>query len=370
VRRLKTECTLVGSGSTVLLAAQRLSGLGIECIVVNPSDTFSISEFRPHNGLGLWSAAYRGFSEEGTSSLSDMYSLMQQRLRECYPAPIDEARLVRSECWSILSSTPVHQRRSKDIEREFFRVEKKPWSAGHFRLVNPDHVSARLLPLHLRLQDVADVEGAVVRANAIWWDAAQMSMTLAQMASDRLKSVCFRKAHRLRQIGKQILFTTAEGEELSVENERGVVYFLSGQSLPYVKDIASACHEPWIQGVRKKRREMHVVYFENPSESSRSEPVLLELGDVTYRWDGRSGVAAWSVRRGPDGLDRIVDEGLRMYKNGLSQLRFNYSVREFFLDWEWKGAAWKKTEHDTYWATGYEGDLFKAMELLWNFPLR
>lgn len=370
MKKVKAEVVLLGSGSAVLMAAQRLSSLGTSFVVVNPLEEFGIGDIRPYDGLGLWNAAYRGVNQGSQSqpSLADLYELLENRVRESFPAPLDQTSLRRAECWSVLSTTPVHEERTRELEKEFFKIERKRWSSGHFRLVNPDHVNARFRKIDVNVSDVAQVEGAVVRSYAIWWDAARMGLLLNQSAYSRFADRCFTKMTVLNRFGRRLVLRDSAGEELSVEAEKGIFIFLTGEILPHLKNIVASCSEPWIQGVRKRRREEHLAWFETPYSSEEDEFVLMELGDTTYRWTKKNGVAVWSVRRGPDGLDRVVDEALRLHGSGEVQTRYTYSVREFFLEWDWKMPLWKETSHDTFWATSFEGDLFKVTELLWNFP--
>jgi hypothetical protein len=81
-------------------------------------------------------------------------------------------------------------------------------------------------------------------------------------------------------------------------------------------------------------------------------------------------MATWRSPKGPDGLERVVDEGLRVQKSQGSSppARFAAATRSFRLEWEWKTPMWRETSHHTHWATAFEGDLLGIQELLWNLP--
>ena len=72
--------------------------------------------------------------------------------------------------------------------------------------------------------------------------------------------------------------------------------------------------------------------------------------------------------KGPDSIDRIIDEGLRALSSPAEEARFTGAIREFYFDWEWKGPSWRETSHDTHWATAFEGDITSALEILWKMP--
>lgn len=361
MRRIKSEFGIIGSGAAAMLAANRLTLQGHDIVLINPMPEYGIGDLRPHHGLGLWNAAYR--SDDDGISLADLQELLESRLREIFPAPLEQSGLSKGECWSVLSTTPVHRNTSQELEREFFRLERKKWSTGQFRLVNPETVVARAHARGINLPLVAQIEGAVLRSYAIGWDAPRMGLYLTQFIHHRFPERVFTDAEIEGHYGRKVVFQTREGEEVSFEAERGIFVFLTGDLLPSIKSIVASCDEPWIQGVRKRRREQHFIWFRGAKESA-GEPFWMELGPARYRLGSRR-EATWSARKGPDDLDRVVDEALRLQKDG----RFTGCLREFCLEWEWKGPAWRQTRHSLRWATAFEGDLFNMTELLWNLPL-
>lgn len=379
MRRLKTEVTIIGSGSAAMLAAARLLSQGVRVVLINPDVHFGIEDLRPHHGLGLWNAAYR--SDDDKASLADLYDVLLERMREIFPATVDHSRLTHGESWSILSTTPVHRAITQELEREFFRVEKRPWSSGHFRLVNPENVLVRTRRLGIDLPTVAQLEGAVIRNYALWWDAAQMGMYLCQYVRNRFLTQqsddhCFVNARIEGRYGRKVVIATNDGDEVSIDSEH-LYIFLTGELLPHIKSIVAACDEPWIQGTRKRRREQHFVWFEKPREfhlkglkgsKANDDEIWMELGGTRYRWNGSGGTATWTTGRGPDGLERVVDEGLRLQTIPRSVTRFTQAQRAFRLEWEWKNPQWRETSHNAYWATSFEGDLWNIMEVLWNLP--
>lgn len=363
MRRIKTEVAIIGSGFTAVLGAIRLINKNQGVVLINPAPEFELSDLRPQTGLGLWNAAYR---DESNLSLSDLYDKLEARLKEIFPAALENIELNRCEHWSVLSSTPIHRRVTEDLEREFFKLERKPWSAGQFRLVNPDTAIARARKLDLELDLVARIGGAIVKNYGITWNSVRMGFYLSQFIHEKMKP--FIGAKILGRYGRKLVVRTKEKEEVSIESDNVVLIFLSGELLPHVKTIVSSCKEPWIQGVRKRRREQHFSWFERQRLTQPSDPIWVELGDVRYLWSHQSGSASWSAPKGPDGLERVVDEALRLRSKPHADTRFVRSQRTFRLDWDWKAPQWKPTAHQTYWATGYEGDLWNVTELLWNMP--
>ena len=378
MRRIKTEVAIIGSGATAMLAANRLTSQGTSVVLVNPEPEFGIGDLRPSTGLGLWNAAYRA---EQNVSLADLYETLIDRMREVFPATVEQSGLTKGEYLSILSSTLIHRTVTEELEREFFKLERKPWSSGQFRLVNPEHVLARTKRLGVELPHVAQVEGGVVRAYGLWWDAAKMGLYLSQFIHNKFLSNpaevhCFKDADIKGRYGRKIVLLTRDGEEINIESERAVYVFLTGELLPHIRSIVAACDEPWIQGVRKRRKEQHFVWFERPAplqaRSLASAPsdddVWLELGQTRYRWSMSGGSATWRSGKGPDGLERVVDEGLRLHGLPRRATRFTRAERAFKLEWDWKNPQWRETSHKTFWATSFEGDLVKILELLWNLP--
>jgi hypothetical protein len=377
MKRVKAEIIVIGNGGAAMLAASRLMSLGVRTALINPSADFEIGDLRPHSGLGLWNAAYRSAEE---TSLPVLYDKLVSRMREVFPAALEESGLMKTEYWSVLSTTLIHRAVTQELEKEFFRLERKHWSSGQFRLVNPEHVLVRTRRLGIDLPQVAQIEGAVIRAYGLWWNAARMGLYLSQFVRDKFSQAtgehfCFENASIEGRYGKRIVVADREGGEVSVEAERGIYVFLTGDLLPEVKSIVAACEEPWIQGVRKRRREQHYVWFERPesadwnNSSNDEEDLSMELGGTRYRWAKCGGVATWQATKGPDGLERVVDEGLRLHSLPIASTRFVRSTRTFRLEWDWKYPQWRATSHDTHWATAFEGDLTSIMELLWNLPI-
>lgn len=376
MRRVKTEVAIIGNGGAAMLAASRLVSQGVSVALVNPAQEFSIDDLRPGSGLGLWNAAYRA---EDEVSLPVLYDQLTKRFREIFPATLEESGLTRSEHLSILSSTPVHRAITEELEREFFKLERKPWSSGQFRLVNPEHVRARTKRVGVDLLPVAQVEGGVLRAYALWWDAARTGFHLSQFIRTKFSGEsalrCFVDSQIRGRFGRKIVLSTREGEEVSVESERAQLVFLTGELLPLVKSIVASCDEPWIQGVRKRRREQHCIWFERPARLTppargSDEEIWMELGHTRYRWARSGGMATWQAGKGPDGLEKVVDEGLRLHSLPQPMSRFVRSSRAFRLEWDWKYPQWRETSHQTHWATSFEGDLWSIVELLWNLPIQ
>lgn len=378
MRRIRTEVVIIGNGGTAMLAASLCRMQGLDAILINPQSSFGIEDLRPATGLGLWNAAYRGTDN---SSLADLYAQLSKRLREVFPAPLEHSGLAKTDYISVLSTTPIHRMITEELEREFFRLERKQWSSGQFRLVNPENVLARTKRIGLDLTHVAQVEGAVIRAYGVWWDAARMGMALAQFIKGRFvddkddRNGAFLGSSIQGRYGRKVVLCSKEGEEFSVESDRALYILLTGDLLPHVKSIVASCDEPWIQGVRKRRREQHFAWFERPEQfryplqpTAVDEDVWLELGATRYRWSRAGGTATWQATKGPDGLERVVDEGLRLHALPSATTRFTRAARAFRLEWDWKVPQWRETSHQTYWGTSFEGDIWNILELLWNLP--
>lgn len=368
MRRVKAEVAIIGSGAMAQLAAHRLIGQGANAVLVNPRTEFDVEDLRPHSGLGLWNAAYRSEKDE---TLSGLYATLVERMREVFPATIEQSGLRRTDYWSVLSNTLIHRDVTEELEKEFFKLERKPWSAGQFRLVSPDYIQAVTRRFGVDLPSVAAIEGAVVRNYGLWWDAPRMGYHLCHFTKTKLNENCFVGARIEGRYGRKIVVSTREGEEISIESDRAVLIFLTGELLPHLKTIVSSCDEPWIQGVRKRRREQHFIWFERPGtlpSEVEVEPIWMELGNVRYRWWQGGGLATWRSGKGPDGLERAVDEGLRLQCVSHPNSKFVQSRRAFSLEWDWKNPQWRETSHETKWATSFEGDLWGIMELLWNLP--
>lgn len=379
MRRIKTEVGIIGNGAAAMFAANWCNMQGMDVVLINPETSFGIEDLRPASGLGLWNAAYRS---EDNVSLADLYTSLTTRLREVFPATLEQSGLKKLECLSVLSTTPIHRAVTDELEREFFRLERKPWSSGQFRLVNPEHVFARSKRVGLELPVVAQVEGAVVRSYGIWWDAPKMGSYLAQFIKSRFiesadeRRACLTGLTIKGRYGRKIVLSSKEDDEISVECERALYVFLTGELLPHMKSIVAACEEPWIQGVRKRRREQHFVWFERPTEflpplqpnALSDEEIWVELGQTRYLWSRTGGCATWNATKGPDGMERVVDEGLRLHSHPFPYSRFVRANRAFRLEWDWKVPQWRETSHHTYWATSFEGDIWNILELLWNLP--
>ena len=179
----------------------------------------------------------------------------------------------------------------------------------------------------------------------------------------------------LNKTGKRINFETIENEIYTVEAENKVLICLSGSMLEELKPMYAQYEDVWIQGLRKKRRERHFLFFER---DSKLKPVpqfysasskWFRIGNINYLIGNDHGIATWTAQKGPDSIDRIIDEGLRAFSTNKEDVRISNAIREFYFEWEWKGPIWKETAHDTFWATGYEGDLTSTLEIVWNSPV-
>ena len=265
MKRLKAEYIILGDGCAALFAAAKLLETGATVILVNPQEDFSINDIRCRDGLALWRAAFR--SPDSAVTLPNLWDRLSLRLRESLPISLEESGITRCEHWSIFSSTPIHQNATSLWEQEYFRLERKDWSAGHVRLVNPDYADVRFRNYLMRLSRVAAVEGAMVRQHGLSWNAPMIGRVLSEFIFQ--KSQIEGQSHFV-QILKGVRVTKREGrrlnlvqasEDITVDYEKALLVFLTGDIVPEIKNLTNPLSEPWIQSLRKKRREQHFAWF-------------------------------------------------------------------------------------------------------------
>ncbi len=359
--KIKTEVILIGSGSTALLASNRLLHLGVPFVLINPAINFSAGDLRLSHGLSLWNKAYRA---QHTTSLSEVYESTYMKLHEVFPVAINETALSRCEGWWILSNESHHRNKTLEYEKEFFKLEKKTWSLGKIQLASPEQVINLSKRNGLNLSHISKLDGAIVRKDCISWDALKISLHLIQFAYHRLSNQSFIGCNILGRYGKQIIIKTKEEKEVQIESERGIFIFLTGEILPYLKPLILNCDDPWLQGVKKRRHEQHFLWTELLMPIENSLPSFwIELGNIRYFYKNNSILASWHSHKGPDNFEKVAIEA-----TALANSKMVRTLREFYLEWEWKVPMWKKTNFDTYWATSFEGDLCNSLEILWTLP--
>lgn len=363
--KVKVETLIIGDGGAALFAAVRAINEGHTVAIVNPFPGFGVGDLRPRDGLCLWNAAFRASSL--TVSLPNLWDELGARLREALPVSLGQAALKRVEQWSLFSSVPVHRLNTAEKEQEYFRLERKPWSAGMVRLVNPEFVEMKFKPLGLRLNRVASVEGAMVRGSAVLWDPLAMGRALSEfLAQKEREGRChvFTGCSVKNRVGRRLKFSRP-GAEPVVEYTGRCLIPLTGDLLPFLRPmLRMEDEEGWIQGLRKRRREQQFAWFQCDGGPQGGDPLWFDLGEVSYLKRGPQMEACWRTTTGPDGLDTVVDEGIR-----LGARRFQRNLRGFSLEWEWKTPQWRTTPYDTHWATAFEGDIWAHMELLGAAPL-
>lgn len=380
-RRIATEIVVIGGGAAALFTAARLMEQGRDVTLVNPFQYFEPHDIRCRDGLSLWNAAYRASTL--TVSLPQQWDLLVERMKVALPVSIEEAGLERLEHWSILSSTPIHQKSTIEAEQEFFRLERKSWTPGQVKLVNPEYVEMRYRSLGLRPSLVASIEGAMVRNYAVTWDHLRILRSLSEFVYRKSQNGdcrIFSGIDSLKRVGRRIEFSF-DGNHMSLEYKSGLLVLLSGDLLPRVKDLVKPITEVWAKGLRRRRREQHFAYFERrslfpgaPAAAKPESKIYFELGQNSYCWSYSKGVVNWSTVSGPDGLEAVVDEALRLeslpQREDRSWTVLSRNERNFNLEWDWKSPQWKQTSYDTFWGTSYEGDLLSLTELLWTMPLK
>ena len=362
--RLKAEVVILGEGCAALFAAARAVNQGFSTVLVNPLPGFLAWDIRPTDGLSLWNRAFRTTQGTTAPSLPHLWDELTDRLSEAMPASVDEAALERCEHWALLSSVPVHRVRTAAHEESYLRLERKPWSTGHVRLASPDYVDARMKAMGLYTAQVAALEGAVSRGFAINWDAPAICRRLSEFLHQKsIEGRCtvLTNAEITGRVGRRITLACGS-DDITLEYGDACLIYLSGDLAPEVREILKGEESvPWLQALRKRRRERHFLWF--AADSAPAAPTWLELGDLSMLWRGNTGVATWVSETGPDSLDHAVDECLRMTGG-----RVTRTARCFSLEWEWKTPQWRETSYGMHWATAFEGDLWGALELVWKSP--
>ncbi len=338
---------------------------GLSTVLVNPLPGFLAWDIRPRDGLSLWNTAFRTTQSSAVPSLPRLWDDLNDRLREAMPASVGEAALERCEHWALLSSVPVHRARTAEHEESFLRLERKPWSAGHVRLASPDYVDARLKAMGLYTSQVATLEGAVSRAFAVNWDAPAICRRLSEFLHQKSvegRCTVLSNAEITGRVGRRITLACGS-DDITVEYDNACLIYLSGDLTPAVRRILKGEESvPWLQALRKRRRERHFLWF--ASHAAPTVPAWLELGNLSLLWRGNSGFVTWATEAGPDSLDLAVDECLRMTGG-----RIIRTARCFALEWEWKTPQWRETSYGMHWATAFEGDLWGTLELVWKSPV-
>ena len=362
MKKIKTDVVIIGNGGSSLIALSKFLSQDLKVVFLNPSADFSFFDLVPNTGLGLWNSSYRS---ELSHSLSHRYDEFYSNLKEIFPAPIEEIELQKVDFISVLSKTPIHHERTLEIEQEYFKLERKSWAQRQIQLLGPENLISRLKSLNLNLMDVAQVEGGVARPYSLWWNSIHSSKFLKQFLLQKQNETrvdYFEDINVSSKIQDRMMIETKNNEQIMIEADQGVFVFLTGDLLPFLKKAVSDEEEPWIQGIRKKRIEQRFLHFRRENNFS-SNGMWIELGETLYFLSQNQSVAVWSSSRGPDPLERVMDESLRL--NMGKTMRYS---RHFTLQWEWKLPQFRKTHSKVFWATAFENDLFGLTELLWTIP--
>ena len=367
VQRLSTDVVVLGDGCAALFLTTKLFQQGYKVVLINPRSEFGVNDIRPKDGLSLWNAAFK--SQGLTINLSNLWDDFGEKVKEAFPVSITEAGLKKTESCGVLSSVPIHKEVTTQLEEEYFKLERKAWSAGHVRLVNPDLLEMKLKPHGLKVFSVASIDGALVRDYGVTWDFLNIGKNLSEFVAQKIKEeqcISFKGAQIESKVGRRLTIVH-EGKKIQVEYNTGCYVMLTGDLIPHIKDVVKSASQraPWLLGLRKRRREQHHALFKRNLQKTHGLPesFWLHLGNVHYLWGAKQSVASWVSRSGPDSLDTVIDEGIRL---GLGS--FTSYSRNFRLEWDWKTPQWKETPYQTFWASAFEGDLLPLMELLWNSP--
>jgi hypothetical protein len=364
-----TEALVIGDGCAALLTAVRLLQEGYKVAIVCPEGTFNCYDFLPYDGLSLWNAAFRWSS--GDITLSTLWDILQERLIRAFPVSVETVQLKKLEQWTVLSSAPIHRNKTAIAEQDFFRLERKSWFQGQARLLNPDLVQIKFRAQGLRVEQVAAVEGALVRQFAVTWDPWALAKALIAFLYDKARDGhCFilEKAKLESRNGRRFQFESIEGAT-TVEYSKACYMPITGGVLPSMRQMSKADNDlSWMKGMRRRRKERQFIRF-GPSKGVVTEPETkqsfwYEMGPLSCLWHGDHGLASWASGSGPDGFDIVCDEALR-----ISQGRLLSNFRTFSMQWEWKTAQWKEGDYSIYWGTAFEGDLWAGLELIERLPL-
>jgi hypothetical protein len=373
MQKIKTDVIVIGSGVAAMLAVSQLAQQEIDFVLVNPFDYFNDYDLTPKNGVSLWNAAYRLNPKQNSTSflsLSNLYDEALKRLTQVFPATVDLVELKKTQCLSVLSSTPIHLQKTLALENEFFKIERKSFSSGQFRLLDSELVLSSLLNFEqINLNNVAKCEGGILRNYGLIWDARKMAFYLNQYINTKFKERVFLGFDKIKKSGKKIELEKNK-ESVVIEAQKKILIFFTGDLVSILDSFYTQSSEPWIQAVRKKRKERLFAWFEYLNVNEKCDEKWLELGMIHYFIKKRGVYACWSVRKGPDLLEHVVDEVFRFKENtNETFVKLIKTTRTFFLDWEWPSPSWRSTKHETFWATAFEGDLPAILELLWKMPI-
>lgn len=367
MQKKTVDYLVIGNGGTTLAMAFRLLQLGHSVQILNPDPFFHGKDLRPASGNTLW---HHALKQSSTQSLQKIFELFLKTVREFFPFSIDLAQFLLTDSWSVLSKTPVHSKSSAALENEFFKIEKRNWNAQWFRLLDPNYVSSFLDKNKIHLHQISNIDSVFFKSHALHWNASEilkhyLEYFLALARENDLQFKIYFDAALKERYGKKLIFSHQEGNERKVTSlkvNKKILLSFCGNLLPKVKNIVAACSETWIQGVRKRRKERQFLWFEKGPSPLK---LWIELGQSSTFFNESTAYVTWATKKGPDDLDRILDESLRICGRDTQLIQTD---RSFFLEWEWKSAQWRETSHDTYWATAHEGDLWSILDILSNIP--
>ncbi len=372
MKKIKTEYILIGDSIVSMLMAARLSQLGHSFVFLNPKSEFISSDIRPYHGNGLWNQALNAKVQK---SLPDYYDKIVDRLRDVFPISIENTGFDKTEIWSVLSRTPIHREGTVEYEKEYFRLEKRNNLSGQYHLLHSENIRVLSNQYKMSFDTIAMIDGVIQKQYGMIWDPTEFNFHLSQFCFQKFKSQIYMGIDFINKTGKRIEVETISDENIIFEAENKILVCMTGSMLDELSPIYATSDDVWIQGLKKKRKERHFLFFEKGQKIKKNVSYYgtnskwFQLGNINYFIGESNCYATWTAMKGPDSIDRIIDEGLRLLSVNRNEARFVNAIREFYFEWEWKNPTWKETAHNTYWATAFEGDLAAALEVVWNMPV-
>ncbi len=363
---LKAEVVLIGDSSLAILIAAHLIVSEVPFILINPHSHFDSYDLRPHDGLGLWQAAYRADKTTASNSLSHYYDLLVDRLQQFYPGSAQTLELQKLMVWTALSATPIHASATHEFEKVFYRLEKRDFAQSFLRLLSREHSLTLLERMRIKLGAIADIEASMQQDYGIVWNHVAAHTQLLQFLNYKAQVIPVLKNFSIDKcVGKKII-GRYKGCTVHVEATSKVIVALNGSLLPSIRPLLLQNKEPWVQGLRRRRVEYQVLELErdSPHESSVT-PFWLQLGEMRFLFQNKYLTMNWSVKNGPDSIEHGIDEVFRLERN----LRLFRMSRYFSLAWDWKTPQWRKSKFDYFWATSFEGSLWNMLDLVAKTPV-